>query len=115
MVTSDENKARILLLITHCIKIIMFQRKYFPVFLTARSSQVKHAALSALRNLSICESAKVQIRAHLPTLLTYATCDMPMLVFKALGCVRCLTRGNGEIAMELAGNTAVIKVLFKCN
>ncbi|KAL5260369.1 hypothetical protein ACHWQZ_G010480 [Mnemiopsis leidyi] len=73
--------------------------------------KVKHAALSALRNLSICESAKPRIRPYLPTLLTYVTSDLPMLVYKSVGCVRCLTRGNSDIATELAHNISLVQGL----
>lgn len=73
--------------------------------------KVKHAALSALRNLSICEVAKPRIRPHLETLLGYVSCDMPMLVFKSVGCVRCLTRGDSEIATQLAVNLTLLQTL----
>eukprot|EP00116_Pleurobrachia_bachei_P008462 sb/3468724/ len=74
-------------------------------------ARVKHAALSALRNIAICEVAREPLRAYLPALLSYVRSDMPMLIFKAVACVRTLVRGSKTTATDLSSDTDLVKVI----
>jgi len=75
------------------------------------SIKVKHAVLSAIKNLTICKAAKPLIAPYLSDIRTYVMGDKPMLVYKALGCIRCLARGNPDLCAELSSQVELIQHL----